>query len=268
MTNPRVSEQTLQEWANFAEKLADEARSISARYFRKAYTRTTKEDHSPVTEADRAIEAALRALIIKQFPAHSIYGEEMGATNTGSPTRWVLDPIDGTRAFMAGIPTFTTLIGVTHHDIPVIGVIDQPHLKERWIGIQGKPTLFNHVPISLTTPIPSALDEAMLGTTDPLLFTDWGHAAYVRLRQACGSRVCGGDAYLYGRLAQGTIHVVMEQGTKVHDFCALRPVIEGMGGIITDWSNNPLTYHSNGTLLAASSAELHRAALSQIASPA
>lgn len=255
--------EALSEWAAFAGELADAARSISPRYFRTAVPQEVKSDATPVSLADRETEAALRALIKSRYPAHGIYGEEMGTENASARLRWVIDPIDGTRPFLAGIPTYVTLIALALDDVPLIGVIDQPVLKERWLGVHGRLTIFPEAPIP-ESDRPGELSKAMLGTSDPTLFTEEAGQAYRRLRNACAHQVAGGDGYLYGRVASGGLHIVCEYGLKAHDFAALAPVLAGAGGIITDWQGNPLTLHSAGDVLASATRHLHTQALAAL----
>ncbi len=236
-----------------------------------------KDDLSPVTRADRAAEAAMRAVIAARHPADAILGEEGGETgNVGAPWRWVLDPIDGTRAFITGRPLFTTLIALLHEDAPQFGVIDQPVTGERWFGTNtGAPeTLFvdpfvdgdagPQVAALRTQGRDRRLAEAELSATSPAMFTGGTRARFDRLAARAGRVSWGGDAYAYGLLAMGQIDVIAEASMKIWDWAALIPVVEGAGGIITDWSGGRLRADGDGTVLAACSSALHREALAAL----
>ncbi len=238
--------------------MADAAGGIIRRYWQKPLEPEQKADKSPVTEADREVEAALRALIEKEFPAHGIIGEEFGSVRGESSYQWVLDPIDGTHAFIAGQPTFTTLIALAENGVPILGVIDQPVSRERWIGANGKTTL-NGKPAH---PRPCArLKQATLSATAMHYFTPEQANIFEKLKNHCGSVTFGGDAYLFAMLASGSMDIVLEAGLKPYDFCALVPVVEGAGGVMTDWNGKPLTIASDGRVIAAANKELHEQAL-------
>ena len=234
---------------DLAATLADAAGAAIRPYFRADHGLETKSDASPVTLADRAAEAAMRQLIERTFPDDAIIGEEYGIKPGKSERAWVLDPIDGTRAFISGRPIFGTLIALMVEGWPMLGVIDQPILKERWTGVVGQPTLFNGTPAR--TRLIKALDEALLATTSPALFDDDQLHAFEHLDAQVRSTVLGGDCYNYGCLASGHIDVVVEAGLKIHDFAALVPVVEGAGGRMCDWQGDPLTSDSIGEVIAA-----------------
>ncbi|MBX9797519.1 histidinol-phosphatase [Sphingomonas sp.] len=232
-----------------AQALADAAGAVIRPYFRNAHGLETKSDQSPVTLADREAEAAMRRLIEARFPDDAIIGEEYGTRPGRSGRAWVLDPIDGTRAFIAGRPIFGTLIALVVEGWPMLGVIDQPILKERWLGVTGRTTLFNGTPAE-TRPCP-ALAEALLATTSPALFDDHQLHAFEHLDGQVRSTLLGGDCYNYGTVASGHLDIVVEAGLKLHDFAALVPVVEGAGGRLCDWAGDPLTENSRGEVIAA-----------------
>lgn len=232
-----------------AGQLADAAGTIIRRYFRAEAGLVTKADSSPVTLADREAEEAMRRLLVAERPKDGIEGEEYGVREGTSGRVWVLDPIDGTRAFIAGRPIFGTLIALIEDGWPVLGVIDQPVLNERWVGAVGRQTLFNGQPARTRTC--QALADALLATTSPALFTDDQLHAFEHLDGAVRSTVLGGDCYNYASVASGWIDVVVEAGLKLHDFAALVPVVEGAGGRMCDWSGDPLHAGSNGEVVAA-----------------
>lgn len=232
-----------------AERLADAARAAIRPYFRADHGVEHKSDATPVTLADRAAEQAMRAILAEHRPSDGIVGEEFGIERGEASRCWVLDPIDGTRSFIAGRAIFGTLIALIEDGMPVIGIIDQPIQSERWIGVRGRPTRFNDTPC-LTRPC-GALGDAQLATTSPHLFTEAGLAGFERLRGATRGLVLGGDCYSYATLALGQLDLVVEEGLKLHDFAALVPVVEGAGGLMRDWSGRPLGRDSDGRVLAA-----------------
>jgi len=239
-----------QPYLDLAQRLADAARPIARKYFRTKLTIDAKQDDSPVTIADREIEAEMRRIIEETFPAHGILGEEHGSVREDAEWVWVLDPIDGTKSFITGKPLFGTLIGLAHNGVPVLGVIDQPIIGERWIGAQGHPTTFNGKPIE--TRACTDLGEATMYTTSPHLFpTEGGFLnAYHYLERTVKQPLFGCDCYAYGLLASGFCDIVCETGLNPYDFAALIPVVAGAGGSITDWNGEPLNLKSKGDVLA------------------
>lgn len=231
-------------------RLADAAGSIIRPLFRGEWSHERKADRSFVTEADRAAEAAMRRLIEETFPADGIIGEEYGTRNEGAGRQWVLDPIDGTTSFIAGRPIFGTLIALLKDGWPVLGIIDQPITRERWVGALGRPTLFNGRPAT-ARPL-KELSDAVLATTSPHLFTKDEADAFMAVAKQVAEKkiVFGGDCYNYGLLASGHIDVVIEAGLKLYDYAALVPVVEGAGGMMADWQGNPLDAGSDGTVIA------------------
>jgi histidinol phosphatase-like enzyme (inositol monophosphatase family) len=231
-------------------RLADAAGSIIRPLFRGEWSHERKTDRSFVTEADRAAEAAMRRLIEETFPADGIIGEEYGTRNEGAGRQWVLDPIDGTTSFIAGRPIFGTLIALLKDGWPVLGIIDQPITRERWVGALGRPTLFNGRPAT-SRPL-KELSDAVLATTSPHLFTNDEADAFMAVAKQVAEKkiVFGGDCYNYGLLASGHIDVVIEAGLKLYDYAALVPVVEGAGGMMADWQGNPLDAGSDGTVIA------------------
>lgn len=230
--------------------LADAAGAAIRPLFRGEWREERKADRSYVTEADRAAEAAMRKLIEETFPADGIIGEEYGTRNEGAGRQWVLDPIDGTTSFIAGRPIFGTLIALLQDGWPVLGIIDQPVAGERWVGQLGRPTLFNGKP-ARARPLPD-LAEAVLATTSPHAFSNAEADAFMSVAKAVAERkiVYGGDCYNYGLVASGHIDIVIEANLKLHDFAALVPVVEGAGGMMSDWQGNPLDAGSDGTVIA------------------
>ena len=232
----------------FAHRLADESGAIIRRYFRRKIAIDQKADLTPVTIADRAAERAMRRLINRQFPAHGIFGEEFGRVGADAEYVWVLDPIDGTKSFISGVPLFGTLIALAHRGRPILGVINQPILRERWVGALGRKTTLNGKPVK--TRACASLDRATLYATSPDLFVERNAAAFEGLRKMVKLARFGADCYAYALLASGFIDLVVEAGLKPYDFCALAPVIEGAGGTMTDWQGRPLDFGSDGRVVA------------------
>jgi len=238
-----------------AEALADAAGVVLRRYFRQPLAITDKDDKSPVTIADREAETAMRALIQARFPDHGILGEEHGTIRPDAEYFWVLDPIDGTKSFISGVPLFGTLIALLHKGRPVLGIIDQPILRERWVGVAGRPSTFNGQPIA--TRACADAGAATLFSTSPELFLGEDGDAFRRLQAEVKLTRFGTDCYAYALLASGYIDLVVEAMLKPYDFCALIPVIEGAGGMMTDWRGQELGIASDGRVLACGDRRLH-----------
>ncbi|MBS0256002.1 MAG: inositol monophosphatase family protein [Proteobacteria bacterium] len=233
-----------------AQRLADAARAAIRPHFRTPLAAERKGDASPVTVADRAAEEAIRAILKAERPDDAVHGEEFGTTTGTSGRTWVLDPIDGTTGFLAGRPLFGTLIALVVEGWPVLGLIDQPILAERWVGATGQPTLFNGQPVR--TRACRQLADASLATTGPHYFNDHDGAHFMGLAAKTDHKrmVMGGDCYNYAMLASGHLDVVCEAGLKLHDWAALVPVVEGAGGVMADWNGDPLHAASEGHVIA------------------
>jgi len=232
-----------------AERMADAAAAVTRRHFRGDLAVEGKEDRSPVTIADREAEMALRTVLGDARPDDGVVGEEFGSERTGSRDVWVLDPIDGTRAFVAGKPTFGTLIALLREGRPVLGVIDQPIVGDRWVGAVGRPTTHNGRPVR--TRACTGFAGAVASTTAPHLFaSDADLAAFERIGDRVRDTVYGMDCYAYGLLASGYLDLVVESGLKLYDFAALVPVVEGAGGLMRDWTGHPLHADSSGRVVA------------------
>jgi len=242
-----------------AHKLADAARPIVRHYFRTPIEIDDKEDDSPVTIADREAETAMREILQHEVPTHGIIGEEWGQEHSDAEWVWVLDPIDGTKAFITGKPCFGTLIALTHQGRPVLGIIDQAITDERWIGATGHGTKLNGSAIK-TRPCKD-IQKAYAYSTGPDLFCAKTRKAWDRIVANVKHARYGADCYAYALLATGFVDLVIESGLKPHDYAALVPVIEGAGGIITDWHGKPLTITSDGNVCAAGDTRIHSQAL-------
>ena len=246
----------------FAERLADAARPIAMSHFRQALSVEHKADLSPVTIADRTIETRLRGLIGVTFPGHGILGEEFGHV-PGARYTWVLDPIDGTKSFITGLPLFGTLVSLLDGARPILGLIDIPATSERWLGVAGSATVFNDLRCQASQC--HSIETSRIYTTSPDAFTAEQWQRYDRLSRRAALRRYGGDCYSYGQLASGHCDLVVEAGLQPYDFMALVPVIEGAGGRISDWHGEPLGLQSSGQVLAAANEPLWRQALAALA---
>ena len=203
----------------------------------------------------------MRTLLAERFPDHAILGEEGGEDRTGARFRWVLDPIDGTRAFITGRPHFGTLVALLDGDTPLLGIIDQPITGERWVGVSGRPTIFRGAYGKAGCRPCRTLAEAELSCTAPTIFRKTEAPRWQRLAAQVRRVSWGGDCYAYGLLALGQIDVVAEATLKIWDWAALAPVITGAGGSMTDWGGMPLRADGDGTVLAVGDMALLQPAL-------
>jgi len=243
----------------FAHQLAELARAEIRPHFRQRIDVVSKADASPVTIADRNAEAVMRKAIEAKYPDHGILGEEFGPARDDSPWRWILDPIDGTKSFVSGLPTFGTLIALTFEDLPVLGVIDQPIMNDRWLGALGRPTDYNGQPAR--TNADRGLSDAVVMTTYVDSFTDSELAAFTKLRKACRINRMSGDCIAYGMLASGFADIALDGRMQPYDYAALGPVVAGAGGVITDWEGKPLDTRGRSRVVAAANPALHKAAM-------
>ncbi|KAL6494808.1 Bifunctional phosphatase IMPL2, chloroplastic [Orobanche gracilis] len=290
----RLDNYDLDLFAEAGNKLADAAGDVIRKYFRKSFDILDKEDSNgwlekdlrracgysflatpyelqlgerPVTIADRAAEESMVKIIQEHFPSHAIYGEENGwmCKEDFADFVWVLDPIDGTKSFITGRPLFGTLIALLHKGKPILGIIDQPILRERWIGIIGRRTALNgqEISVQLFTDL-----ESLPYTTSPHLFSGGAEVAFARVRSKVKAPLYGCDCYAYALLASGYVDLVIESGLKPYDFLSLIPVIEGAGGVITDWKGHQLHWEASSkahatsfNVVAAGDEEVHREAI-------
>jgi histidinol phosphatase-like enzyme (inositol monophosphatase family) len=231
-------------------RLADAAGEAIRPHFRAGVASARKADASPVTIADRAAEEAMRRILTAEVPRDGVAGEEFGYAEGSTGRQWVLDPIDGTCAFLAGRPLFGTLIALLVEGWPVLGVIDQPVLRERWLGAAGRATTLNGE--AVRTRACRELGEATLATTGAHYFGDHEAEHFLALAAKTDHKrmVMGGDCYNYAMLASGHLDIVCESSLKLHDWAALVPVIEGAGGSVSDWNGEPLGPGATGHVLA------------------
>ena len=243
-----------------AVQAADAAREITLKYFRQPLEIVQKLDDSPVTVADREAEHLIREIIESAFPEYGFYGEETGQREIDKNWTWVVDPIDGTASFSTGKPTFGTLIGLCYKGKPQFGLVDLPALDDRWIGIKGKQTTYNGSPVQANQNN-IRLAEATAYTTTPRMFNEDTMLRYHALADQCKFSVFGADCLAYGLLASGFTDVIVEADLKPYDFMAVAPVVEGAGGVISDWSGKAISLETKDQILATANPRLHKAAL-------
>ncbi len=255
----------------FAHRLADAAALETIPLFRAALEIDNKLGEGrfdPVTRADRNAEAAIRTLITQEFPDHGILGEEFDEkppAGSGGGYCWVIDPIDGTRAFISGMPSWGTLIALSQNGIPVLGIMDQPYVGERFCAMRGGTAL--HLRAGKTTPISTracpTLEQATVATTGPeLLISPGASAAWDEISTSARLVRYGGDCYNYALLAAGFVDIVIEEGLNPYDIQALIPIVEQAGGIVTNWQGGPA--HEGGQIVACGDTRLHASIVSRL----
>lgn len=259
-----LSNRYLREFLEFAHELAEVSGALIRDAFRQPHSVEVKDDASPVTQADKAVESRLREQILARYPHHGILGEEYDDTQVSAELVWVIDPIDGTKQFAAGLPTFATLIALARDGKPVLGIIDQPVTSERWAGMADAGTTFNGKPVR-TRPCEHLID-AVLATSAPDYFDTQAAPAYQRLHETTLWSLYGAGCHAYGQMSTGCIDIGIEAEHSAYDFCALVPIVDGAGGTITDWQGDALTIHSGDRFIAAGDPRIHRQALDLIES--
>ena len=251
------------DFSSFVNELATLSGQAILPFFRSSIAAEDKSRggvFDPVTEADRAGEAAMRQLIKRSFPTHGIIGEEFGAEQEDAEYVWMLDPIDGTRAFIAGLPTWGTLIGLSRAGQPVFGLMHQPFTRERFFGDGGSATFRGPGgERRLRTRRCASLGDAIMSTTSPKLFSGEELRAYDRVESVARLARYGCDCYAYCMLAAGHIDLVVESGLKPYDIAALIPIIEGAGGVVTAWDGGSAA--GGGSIVASGDRRVHAAAL-------
>ena len=253
---------SLQEYLNFANKLADEANTISMEYFRTSLEIENKSDETPVTIADKNTELKLRSMIEKQYPNHGILGEEFESINPEAEFIWVIDPIDGTKSYLAGHKDFGNLISLTQNKKPIIGIINCPAHEERWVGAKNQNSTLNKQPTRTSSV--TKIEDAYFFSSG--LYFDEPHLrnAVDKIKHKVKYYRYGGDCYMYGMVASGLIDFVIEDTLGVHDYMALVNVIEGSGGKVTDKFGNEITTDSRGSCIASANEKLHSELISLI----
>ncbi len=231
-----------EEFVRFADRLADAAGDIQRRHYRQPVAVEIKPDGSPVTQVDKETEGVLRGLIERNYPHHGISGEEYPDVRPAAEYVWVLDPLDGTKSYLAGMPFFGILVALARRGRFVLGVMDQPILRDRWIGADGHGTTFNGRPTRVRRC--PALREAVAFLGKPY------DAAIARLNPRIKWARYGGDCYAYGLLASGFVDLVVDSGLGDHDFGALEPIVRNAGGLMSDWAGGALSMSSGGEVIA------------------
>ena len=245
----------MNEFTALANRMADEAGEIIRKYYRQPFDVQSKEDESPVTIADREVETRLSEMIETARPKDGILGEEFGIKESQNGLTWVLDPIDGTKPFITGRPTFGTLIALCDEEKPVLGLIDQPIIKDRWLGAEGQPTTHNDKPVK-TRPC-KTLKASVGSSTSPMMFARYGEFDFIRKwRESCNYIVWGGDCITYGLLANGNLDVIIEAEMKPYDYLAHVAIVEGAGGMMCDFEGQPLVLGSGDHVIALGDADL------------
>ncbi|MDA7425387.1 histidinol-phosphatase [Thalassococcus lentus] len=259
-------QQSASELIEVANAMADAARAAILPYFRATglgVENKLSDGFDPVTVADKAAERAMRDVLAELRPADGIFGEEYGQQEGSTGLTWVLDPIDGTRGFLAGTPTWGVLIALSDASGPIFGIIDQPYVSERFIGGLGRADWAGpHGGATLVTRTTKGLEDAILFTTFPEIGTPQERAGFERVAQDCKLVRYGMDCYAYALLAAGQIDLVIEAGLNAYDIQAPIAVIKAAGGIVTDWEGNPV--HDGGRVVAAANSALHAAALERL----
>lgn len=265
-----MTERKPSDFAAFAHRLADASGAAILPHFRSALAVEDKggkkgEAYDPVTLADREAETAIRALIKMAYPDHGILGEEHGHEPGSSRYSWVLDPIDGTRAFITGGPQWGTLIALNDGEKPILGVLDQPFTGERWIGVNGRTEFrVKGETRRLKTRTCPALKDAVISSTHPWgYFSEAEQSAFRRMDGMARMTRFGGDCYAYGLVAMGFMDAVVEAALKPWDIQALIPIVEGAGGVVTTWSGGDP--QDGGQIVASGDERLHAQLLKLLA---
>tara|TARA_B100001123_G_C15044637_1_gene920979 strand:+ start:117 stop:905 length:789 start_codon:yes stop_codon:yes gene_type:complete len=252
----------MSEYVEFANELADISGEVIKKYFRTKIEFEDKVDSSPVTIADKNTELLLRQMIIDKYPEHDILGEEFDSKHSGSKMQWILDPIDGTRSFILGLPIFGTLISLLENGIPILGVINIPITGERWVGYKKNNSIFysknETKSIRCEVSKQKSISNASLVATDPGMFSNLQKPYFDLVTRKVKMVRFGGDCYSYGLLASGFIDLIIEANMKIFDVMALVPIIQEAGGKITDWKGDNFSDKEwDGSVLASASKELH-----------
>ena len=259
-----IPDTRLDQLVEFAIELANEAHGMLAPAGQVRPDAVLKPDRSFVTELDALIEARLREKIERRYPQHGILGEEGDPTRIDAEYVWIVDPIDGTAPFITGVPVYGTLISLAVGGRPVLGIIDQALTPDRWIGVTGRATQHTLGPCR-TRPC-ADLKQAILTTSNPDFFAAAERPALEALREATAWRIYGGCCLAYGLLASGRTDVAIDTGLKIYDYAPFVPIIEGAGGVITDWEGRPLVLTSGPRVLASGTAACHAEAIALVQS--
>ena len=253
---------SLKEFISFANTLADKSEEIIMNYFRQHLNIETKKDNSPVTIADKKTEEKIRSLINIKYPNHGIIGEEYEKNNYNNEYTWVIDPIDGTRSFIAGHKDFGTLVCLLYKKKPVLGIINCPAHNEKWIGVENQITTLNGK--NIKTSSKKSIEDCYAITTGLYFENETFRNGFENIIKKSKYYIFGGDCYMYGMLSSGLVDIVVEDTLKAHDYMALVPVIQGAGGVITDKYNKTITLDSDGSVVATANSLIHKQAINMI----
>ena len=245
---------THQQVADLALKTVNEASATAMSYFRQLLEVETKSDESPVTVADKNVEAQIRKSLSAAYPDFGILGEEFGRENLDAETFWVVDPIDGTRSFISGMPLFGMLLGLVDQGKPVLGIVAMPALNEVYIGQAGVGARMNGLPITVSSQTDLAAATLYINETETMVsqYPD----VFAKLLKAGKTRRMSYDCYPHALVAAGHIDAVVDCNLQPYDYLPIVALIEAAGGLMTDWQGNPLTIHSDGRVLSAATPEL------------
>lgn len=238
----------------FAHRLGDLATDMLRGFARGPVSVEIKGDGSPVTQVDRAVETALRDAIRQAHPSHGVIGEEFGTDRADAEWVWILDPLDGTKEFIQGLPLFGTLIALAHQGEIVLGLSEQPLTRDRWLGADGHGTSWNGAEVTVRPC--ASLNEAVLSTMGYDLFCAHRHEVLAPLRDACRTTVNGDTFFVFGLLAAGRVDAVVSDGFALHDYAAEDAIVRNAGGAITDWAGRRLTLTSDKSIVAVGDARL------------
>jgi inositol-phosphate phosphatase/L-galactose 1-phosphate phosphatase/histidinol-phosphatase len=258
-----MSQSSHAEFVAFAESLADASREILLAVAAQVPEVGIKPDASLVTATDKAVEARLREMIEVRYPAHGVMGEELGQRDADAEFVWVLDPIDGTAPFVAGLPVYGTLIGLARDGRPLLGVIDHPATDDRWLGVVGEGTTRNGTPQHIRAC--ESLETAFATNSSPDFMTAEERERLERVRARVRYMQYGGSCFAYGLLASGRTDIALDGGFDIHDILAVAAVIEAAGGIVTDWDGNAIDLSWRGRVVAAGDPRRHREVLALLA---
>ncbi|HWK44941.1 MAG TPA: inositol monophosphatase family protein [Stellaceae bacterium] len=239
---------------SFANRLADVAGDILRLHTHRAIDIEIKPDGTQVTNVDKAVERAVRQEIESHYPEHGIRGEEFPAVRADAEYVWIIDPLDGTREFIYGLPLFGFLLALTHRGTIVLGLADQPSTRDRWLGADGHGTVFNGTPVTVRS-CPT-LAEATISTMGYDTFCAQHHDRLLALRNLARARVTADSFYVFGLVALGRVDLIASSGFALHDYASLDAIIRNAGGTVTDWQGRRLTLTSDGTILVAGDAAL------------
>ena len=239
-----------------ANECADESGKIIKKYFRKKMQISIKKDNTPFTRADVEGEKVIKELILKKDPQSGFVGEETKKVNPNNEYCWVVDPLDGTKSFITGKPTFGTLIGLLKNNKPVLGVLNQPISNERWVGIAGQVTKYNNKKVRVRKC--KSIKGAKMYATSPMMFQGKNQKIYKNVRTKTGECLFGADCYAHGLMALGLVDIIFEANLKPWDYIASASIISGAGGKITDWDGNNINLESDGRILATGDPNIHK----------